>query len=105
MAAYFHWVADDQAAFRLLFGSGARRDEEFASDVRHVEQAIAESITELIQADVSDEHRRVLAAALIGLAEGASRLVVHEADPFDADRLARQLADFAWGGMRGVRRL
>src|SRR5262245_51686136 len=29
-AAYFRWVADDHAAFTLLFGSGARRDEEFA---------------------------------------------------------------------------
>ena len=105
VAAYFQWVAGDHAAFRLLFGSGARRDEEFATDVRRVEEAIATAITELIQADVSEDHRRLLAAALIGSAEGASRLVVHECEPFDAELLARQLADFAWGGLRGVHRL
>ena len=32
--AYFRWVADDHEAFLLLFGSGARRDEEFAEEVR-----------------------------------------------------------------------
>src|SRR5687768_15974899 len=35
-AAYFRFVADHESAFRLLFGSGARRDEEFAEAVRRV---------------------------------------------------------------------
>src|SRR5215831_7399356 len=49
--AYFKWVADDHAAFLLLFGSGARRDEEFAEAVRNVEDVIAEAIEPLIAAD------------------------------------------------------
>src|SRR6476646_7442621 len=34
--AYFHFVADQTTAFQLLFGGGARRDEEFADAVRLV---------------------------------------------------------------------
>ena len=50
--AYFRWVDDDRDAFLLLFGSGARRDEEFAEAVRKVEEAIAEAIEPLIAADI-----------------------------------------------------
>ena len=34
--AYFRWVAEDHAAFMLLYGSGSRRDEEFSRAVRRV---------------------------------------------------------------------
>jgi len=104
-AAYFQWVADDHAAFLLLFGSGARRDEEFAEAVRRVEEAIAEAIEPLIAADIDSAHRRTLAHALVGLAEGASRQLVALGNEFDADLLARQVADLAWAGLRGVHRV
>src|SRR3954470_7412331 len=40
--AYFRFVADHENAFNLLFGGGARRDDEFADAVRHVERSMAE---------------------------------------------------------------
>src|SRR5258707_10918729 len=46
--AYFEFVAEQQLAFQLLFGGGARRDEEFADAVRLVELSIADSIAALI---------------------------------------------------------
>src|SRR5947209_87394 len=70
---YFRFVADRQSAFNLLFGSGARRDEEFADAVRKVEDTIAEAIAPLIDADVDEDHRRLLAHGLVGLAEGTGR--------------------------------
>jgi AcrR family transcriptional regulator len=103
--AYFQWVADDHDAFLLLFGSGARRDEEFAEAVRRVEEAIAEAIEPLIAADIDAAHRRTLAHALVGLAEGASRQLVALGNEFDAHLLARQVADLAWAGLRGVHRV
>ena len=103
--AYFRWVADDHEAFLLLFGSGARRDEEFADEVRGVENAIATAIAPLIQADIDADHQRTLAYALVGLAEGTSRHLVHRGESFDPDRLARQVADLAWGGLRSVKRV
>ena len=103
--AYFRWVSDDFEAFLLLFGSGARRDEEFADEVRGVENAIATAIAPLIQADIDAAHQRTLAYAHVGLAEGTSRHLVHRGESFDPDRRARQVADLAWGGLRTVKRV
>ena len=103
--AYFQWVEDDHDAFLLLFGGGARPDEEFAEAVRTVEDAIAEAIEPLIAADIDASHRRTLAHALVGLAEGASRQLVAAGVSFDATLLASQVADLAWAGLRGVRRV
>jgi AcrR family transcriptional regulator len=102
--AYFHWVADDHDAFTLLFGGGARRDEEFAQAVRRVTTTIARAIAPLIAADIDHHHRLTLAHALVGLAEGASRHLVERGQSFDPDELARQISDLAWAGLRGVGR-
>jgi AcrR family transcriptional regulator len=103
-AAYFGFVAEQNAAFQLLFGGGARRDEEFAAAVRRVEVSIADAIAALIDVPgLSESRRRLLAHGIVGLAEGTSRhWVLHgiEADP---DVLAAQAAALAWAGLRGVR--
>ena len=103
--AYFRWVHDHHHEFTLLFGSGARRDEEFAVEVRRVEEAVAEAIATLIQADVSREHRELLAYGLVGLSEGTSRRLIARGGDFDPDVLAAQVADLAWGGLRSIRRI
>jgi AcrR family transcriptional regulator len=103
-AAYFRFVAEHGSEFQLLFGSGARRDEEFARAVSRVEDNIAESVAPLIEADIDPEHRRLLAYALVGLAESTGRhWQDHDLD-LDPDLLARRIADLAWAGLRGVRR-
>ena len=103
--AYFHFVAEHQAAFQVLFGGGTRRDEEFADAVRRVEHTIAKVVADLIDADLDDDHRMVVAHGIVGMAEGAVREWLTAPGPFDSERLARQLADLAWGGLRGVHRI
>ena len=102
--AYFRWVAANEPAFRVLFGGGTRRDEEFAAQVVQVEAAIAEAIAALIDVQ-SLEHaqRRQLAHGLVGLAEGASRMWMAEGAQEEPEDLARLVADFAWNGLRGIR--
>ena len=102
--AYFRFVAHHQSAFSLLFGSGARRDEEFADAVRKVETTIAEAIAPLIEAGLDDDHRRMLAYGLVGLAEGTGRQWVSSGDDRDPDQVARRIAELAWAGLRGVHR-
>jgi AcrR family transcriptional regulator len=102
-AAYFRFVADNNKAFSLLFGSGARRDEQFSDAVRRVEETIAEAVAVLIEADIDTEHRRLLAHGMVGLAEGTSRHWVAHGLDLDPDILARRIADFAWTGLRGIR--
>src|SRR5688572_23714953 len=103
-AAYFRFVADHRSAFTLLFGSGGRRDAEFADYTRRVEATVAEAVARLIDADLDDDHRRTLAYGIVGLAEGTSRHVVAEGLDVDPDVAARRLAELAWAGLRAVKR-
>ena len=103
-AAYFRFVAEHEAAFRVLFGGGTRRDEEFAAQVALVEGAIAEAIATLIDVEgLSAAERRQLAHGLVGLAEGTSRLWVAEGGEEPPEQLASLVADLAWRGLRGIR--
>jgi AcrR family transcriptional regulator len=100
--AYFKFFADDPPAFVVLFGDGARKDEEFAALSHEVEASLAETIAELIVADGLDEDdRRVLAFGIVGLAEGSARYWVARGLDIDTNRLATRLADLAWYGLRG----
>jgi AcrR family transcriptional regulator len=102
--AFFRWVAEDRDAFLLLFGSGARRDEEFAVAVRRVTAHVANAIAPLIAADIDAEHRQRLAHGIVGMAEAVSRLLVASGEGFDPDKIADQLSALAWAGLRGVGR-
>lgn len=104
-AAYFRFVAEHRSAYQILFGGGSRRDTEFADAVRRVEEHLAASVATLIEADIDADHRRTLAFGLVGMAEGTSRRCVAEDLDFDPDSLARQVADLAWAGLRGIHRL
>jgi AcrR family transcriptional regulator len=107
--AYFKFVREKTAGFELLFGSGARRTDEFADSVRKLEESVAATIGSFIDADVDEEHRELLGYAIVGLAEVAgrhwvSRSGVGEAKLTEAEgeRLAQRLADLAWAGLRGL---
>ena len=47
--AYFCFVDTHRDAFRVLFGAGTRRDQEFAEEARRVEASIAEVVADLIE--------------------------------------------------------
>ena len=102
--AYFRWVADDHEAFMLLFGSGLRRDPEFAEAVGQFTSKVADAIEPLITADIDSSHRRTLAYAIVGMTEAISRRLVEDGESFDPDFVARQVSDLAWAGLRAVQR-
>ncbi len=123
-AAYFEQMVDNEKAFRLLYGRDAPDDLELGEALRRVEETIAQAIDPLIDAGLDPEHRLLLAHAVVGMAEGASRhwldaRRIHAgpsdgapapesaigADQDDASRLATRLADFAWAGLRQVHRI
>jgi AcrR family transcriptional regulator len=107
-AAYFHLVVSHEAEFRLLYGRDHADDQELGRALRTVEDAIAEAIDPLIDAGLDDDHRRLLAYGIVGLAEGASRRFMAQrldsdaAADEDAQKLARRMADLAWAGLRSV---
>ncbi len=124
-AAYFELMTDNEPAFRLLYGRDAPDDFELGAALRRVEETIAEAIDPLIDAGLDPEHRLLLAHAVVGMAEGASRHWLDsnrrqsdaDSGPGDggaasvegrraeAARLATRLADFAWAGLRQVHRI
>ncbi|MDA8315260.1 MAG: hypothetical protein M0010_08815, partial [Actinomycetota bacterium] len=85
---------------------------------RKVEDAIAEAIDPLIAAGLDPAHRRFLAHAVVGMAEGAGRHWIETQgetqgersdrsedegwSDAEAQRLARRLAELAWAGLRAV---
>ena len=104
--AYFRYVAKHPNAFRLLFGASVRNDPEFAAVSERVVEAAAHAISPLIAIAVEDEHRMVLANALVGMAEATSRRSFAGDDPDSqalAEHLAQWISEMAWFGLRGVR--
>ncbi len=117
-AAYFELMLGNEEAFRLLYGRGAPDDPELGESLRRVEETLAQAIDSLIDAGLDPEHRLLLAHAVVGMAEGASRHWLdarrEDADgresseddrDAEAKRLATRLADFAWAGLRQVHRI
>ena len=102
--AYYRFVTGNRAAFRLLFGASVRNDAEFALIVDRVLHQAADAISEMIEIETTAEHRRVLAHALVGVAEATSRHALSDADASqDATQLARWVSELVWFGLRGVR--
>lgn len=102
--AYFQWVASHPAAFRLLFGTGTRRDPEFASEARKVEQSLAAAIGQLIVIEgLTPSRREQLALGIVGIAESTCRNISIDDPSFDAAELGAQVAELAWFGLRGIR--
>jgi AcrR family transcriptional regulator len=102
--AYFQFVTSNEAAFRVLFGAAARNDPEFAEVVERVLDESAEAISQLIEIEGTPAHRRVLAHALIGIAEATSRdALTDDGAALEPAMLANWISELAWFGLRGVR--
>jgi AcrR family transcriptional regulator len=103
-AAYFRFVTGNEAAFRVLFGASARNDPEFADVIEQLLDDVARAISLLINIEGTPEHRRVLAHALIGVAEATSRdTLTDDGSALEAEQLAHWVSELAWFGLRGVR--
>ncbi len=106
--AYFEMLVTHADAFRLLFGRHAPDDPELLGAVRTVEHEVLEVIESRIPETLGAEHRRLLAYALIGMAEGGSHFWVDSArkgapaTAADVELLAKRVADMAWNGLRGI---
>ncbi|MGD0321653.1 MAG: TetR/AcrR family transcriptional regulator [Acidimicrobiales bacterium] len=114
-AAYLQLVLTRADAFNLLFGSDVPNDPDLSRAVRGVKSSIAEAVDPLIDAGLDEDHRRMLAYAVVGMAEGASlhflatrarsEGVAHGSEAEEeATKLAARLTDLAWAGLRSVHR-
>lgn len=105
---YFEMVVSETDAFRILFIHS--HEGETRGDLRSVEYELVGFIEPLIAVRIKPDHRRQLAAGVVGIAEGAATawLIQQEGKgwptpaPGVAERLARRSATLAWGGLRSI---
>jgi len=71
---------------------------------RMPEETIADFVAALIDAGLDDAHRQLLAHAIVGMAESASRRWVASGATEPASVAASRVADLAWAGLRAVHR-
>ncbi len=107
---YFEMVVSEPDAFRILFIH--THEGETALELRHLEAGLVSFVEPYITVEISEDHRRQLAAGVVGIAEGTAVAWLlqrpHGARPHpdapEAARLAARAATLAWGGLRAVSR-
>ena len=105
---YFDMVVGETDAFRILFIHHHEGDT--SRELRELELGLISFLEPLINVPISDEHRRQLAASVVGIAEGAAIVWLEQQElkgwpaPTEgtAERLAARSATLAWGGLRTV---
>lgn len=107
---YFDMVVGETDAFRVLFLQS--HEGETIGELRHLELVLATFVEPNIDISISDEHRRQLAAGVVGIAEACAVTWLNQQAAKgwpapatgEAERLAARSATLAWGGLRAVQR-
>jgi AcrR family transcriptional regulator len=104
--AYFRFVDDEGAAFRLVFESDLTNERAVRERVEQVTSHCAEAVSAIIVEDagLSTEESMLLAVGLVGMAQVAARYWLHTAGSIPRDEAARLVATLAWRGIRGFPR-
>nr|WP_116116251.1 TetR/AcrR family transcriptional regulator [Austwickia chelonae] len=100
--AYFEFVARDRTPYRLVFESDLVNDPSVRERLESVEYAIAEAVAPLMQVntDFSDAEARLLATAMVGMAQQSARLWQEEGRQIPRVHAARLVAALAFTGVK-----
>ena len=98
--AYFDFVDRHEDAFRLLFTEALGLDADFQRQVTEFRRWVAARVARIIAAEagLAPPRARALAAAIVGMAEGAAGWWLDERRPLEPRQLADELAGLAWKG-------
>ena len=98
--AYFGFVDRHEDAFRLLFTEALGLDADFQRQVTEFRRWVAARVARIIAAEagLDPPRARALAAAIVGMAEGAAGWWLDERRPLEPGELADELAALAWKG-------
>ena len=120
--AYFELIVTHENAFRLLFGRHAPDDPELFVAVRQVETAVLDMVEASMPTELAPDHRRLLAYAIIGMAEGGTRFWVERTrrngvagladnpsdeeesvpSPDDVHLMSKRISRIVWAGLRRI---
>jgi AcrR family transcriptional regulator len=103
VGAYFDFIDAEGEAFRLVFESDLRNDDEVRAAVDRGTRACVEAIAEVIAADTGADPERalLLASGLTGLAETSARWWLPRKGTVSRDEAVSLMASLVWRGISG----
>jgi len=103
VGAYFDFIDAEGEAFRLVFESDLRNDDEVRAVVDRGHRVCVEAIAEVIAADTGADPERalLLASGLTGLAETSARWWLPRKGTVSRDEAVSLMASLAWRGISG----
>jgi AcrR family transcriptional regulator len=106
MQAFYTYVANDKAAFRLVFESDLTSEPAVRERVDRVTTANAAAIAGVIRDDTGlpEAQSELLAVSLVGMAQVSARYLISSDHPVDPDEAVRLVSTLAWRGISGYPR-
>ncbi|MGY1632386.1 TetR/AcrR family transcriptional regulator [Geodermatophilus sp. SYSU D01186] len=107
VGAYFDFINDEGAAFRLVFESDLRNDDEVRELADRGHLACVEAIAEVIGADTGLDRERslLLASGMTGLAETSARWWLDRKGTVSRDEAVSLMTSLSWRGISRFPRL
>jgi AcrR family transcriptional regulator len=104
--AFYDYVSDPAAAFRLVFESDLTNEPEVRARVDRVTLACADAIAEVIADDTGlpADVAQLLAAALVGMNQVSARFWLECAPTISQQQATELITRLAWRGIRGFPR-
>ena len=101
--AYFAFVDDEAAAFRLVFESDLTNEPAVRTIIEGVDVRCAEAISHVIAADtgVPADQAMLVAMGLLGMAQTAARYWLREKGAIPRDQASKMMSVLAWRGVSG----
>lgn len=106
MELWYQYVADQGAAFRLVFESDLTNDPDVREQVDRVVRESAVAIAEVIREDTGlpQEAAYLLAVSLVGMGHVGARNWLSESSALSQEDAVRLVAGLAWRGIGGFPR-
>lgn len=104
ITAFVDYVAKEGDGFRILYSGINRHDDDWAMIMDDVEESMCDAVVALIDVPgLSEDRRRVIARAIIGLAETAVRYAWFDRNlAIDQATLTEDTINMVWGGVRYI---
>ena len=106
MQAFYTYVANDKAAFRLVFESDLTSEPAVRERVERVTARNAAAIAAVIREDTGlpAAQSELLAVSLVGMAQVSARYLISSDHPVDESEAVALVSTLAWRGISGYPR-
>ncbi len=103
--AYFSFIDENEASFRLLFRETMGADPDFREEIEGFRDTMVMRIAPIIAAETGLPmgESELLARAVIGIPESVAQWWLERRE-VDREKLVRDLSDLAWRGLAGIPR-